>query len=219
MPDPRRVAIIGGKGHGTLAAQTVLNLARATGGVAFAGYLNDRMPAGSPLYGGPVLCTFDDWRTLDPEIHFVAPLYKAGHMQANSARIDELGIPDSRWAILIDPSAILADGVPLGRGTIVAPSSTICPDAVIGNHCSIRPGAVVSHDVVIGDFVYVGPSAAISGNCRIGTGAHIGVGATMRDQITIGPFAVVGAGAVVIRDVPAHAVVVGNPARVQQKSG
>ena len=44
-------------------------------------------------------------------------------------------------------------------------------------------------------------------------GASIGANATLLCGITVGRYAMVGAGAVVIRDVPAYALVVGNPAR------
>ena len=219
MPDNRKITILGGKGGGTLAAQTALNLARATGAVALAGYLNDRLPTGSQLHGGKVLGNFEAWRELDPAMHFVAPLHKAGHIATNMARIAGLAIPDARWATLIDPSASLADGVRVGHGSVVAPLAALSPDSTIGNHCFVRAGAIVSHDVVIDDYVYVGPNAVLTGYCRVGTGAHIGPGAAVRDGIVIGAYSVVGVGAVVTKDVPAYAVVIGNPARVQRDSG
>ncbi len=45
-------------------------------------------------------------------------------------------------------------------------------------------------------------------------GASIGSGATILSNVMIGEHAIVGAGSVVTRDVPAHAIVAGNPARV-----
>ena len=216
MRGHHRVAILGGKGGGTLAAQILLNIARADGSHALAGYLNDRLPKGAALHGGEVLGGFDDWRGLDPGIHFVAPLHKVGHIRENSARVLGLGIPDSRWATLIDPAANVADGVQIGRGSILATYASVWPDAIVGSHCFLRPGAIVSHDVTLGDFVYVGPNATVCGKCRIGTGVHIAPGATVRDEVTIGEYAVIGLGAVVTGDVPAYAVVTGNPARNQR---
>lgn len=51
----------------------------------------------------------------------------------------------------------------------------------------------------------------------IGDGAHVGIGACILAGVTIGEGALVGAGAVVTDDVPAHSVVVGNPARVVRR--
>ena len=48
---------------------------------------------------------------------------------------------------------------------------------------------------------------------RIASGASVGAGAVVVAGRDVGSFALVGAGAVVTRDVPAHALVVGNPAR------
>ena len=47
-------------------------------------------------------------------------------------------------------------------------------------------------------------------------GASIGSGATILSNVTVGENAMVGAGSVVTRDVPANAVVFGNPAKVQR---
>jgi len=216
LSDPRKIAILGGKGGGTIAAQTVINLARISGTYALAGYLNDRLPPGTELHGGRVLCRFDGWPNLDPGYHFVAPLHKAGHVQQNAARIEGLGIPDSRWAKLVDPMASVADGVGIGRGSVVSALAHLWPDSAIGAHCFLRPGAIVSHDVVLGDYVYVGPNATICGYGRVERGAHIAPGATVRDGVTVGEFAVVGLGAVVTKDVRDYTVVIGNPAQIVQ---
>jgi acetyltransferase-like isoleucine patch superfamily enzyme len=49
---------------------------------------------------------------------------------------------------------------------------------------------------------------------RISRGASIGSGATILANVTVGENAIVGAGAVVTKDVPANAIVAGNPAKV-----
>jgi acetyltransferase-like isoleucine patch superfamily enzyme len=111
---------------------------------------------------------------------------------------------------------------------------------VIGAFCFVASGAVVgagtriqSHTSVwagveLGEDVFVGPAAVFTNVRRpraafpraphwdrtvVEDGASIGAGAVLVAPVRVGRCAMVGAGAVVTRDVPAHAVVVGNPAR------
>jgi acetyltransferase-like isoleucine patch superfamily enzyme len=213
--NPLSVAIFGGNGGGSLAAQTLLQLAREGQPYRLAGYLNDRLAAGTALYGGKVLCSFNDWSLLDRDLSFVAPLHKVGHMQQNAMRILGLGIPCSRWTRLIDPRAAVAKDVCVGLGSIIGPFVSIDTETTVGTHSYVRPGAVVGHAAKIGDFVYVGPNTVICGFAQVETGTHIAPGATVRGDVKVGRFAVVGLGAVVTKNVRDYAVVAGNPARVQ----
>lgn len=85
-----------------------------------------------------------------------------------------------------------------------ARGSVISPSAVIGHNVSIRQNTTIGakgfdsaeKSPVIKDNVTIGPNVCIIGN------------------ITIGEGAVIGAGAVVVKDVPPHTVVGGNPAKV-----
>jgi carbonic anhydrase/acetyltransferase-like protein (isoleucine patch superfamily) len=209
-----KVAIFGGKGGGTLAAQTVQALSRVRGSHQLIGYLNDRLDVGTSLHGGAVIGRFEDWRKFEEDVAFVAPLHKAGAMPANARRIIGLDIPPSRWAVLVDPLANTADNAIIGGGSVVSAMTQIGPDSCIGSHCFLRAGAIVSHDVTISNYVYLGQTSVAAGYSRIETGAHIAPGAIVRDGITVGQFALVGMGAVVTKDVPPFAIVNGVPAGV-----
>lgn len=98
---------------------------------------------------------------------------------------------------------------------------------LIGDNCIIRPFVFIPTGVTIKNEVFVGPSVSfindkyprVKGKWRllktvISNGASIGAGAVINPGITIGENAMIGAGAVIVKDVPPHAIVVGNPARV-----
>lgn len=206
--------IFGGKGGGTLAAQTVQALDRAYGSHRLSGYLNDRLEQGAVLFGGAVGGRFDDWPSFEDDVHFAAPLHKAGAMELNARRIAALGIPEPRWAVLVDPRAVTAEGARIGPGSVVSANGQIGPDSLIGAHCFVRPGAIISHDVNISDFVYLGQTSVVCGYSSIETGAYIAPGAIIRDGVGVGRFALVTMGSVVTRNVPPFAIVRGNPARV-----
>lgn len=118
-----------------------------------------------------------------------------------------------RYTVAIHPTAIVAEDVRIGEGTVVMAGAIINPGARIGRHCIINTGAIVEHDCIISDFVHIAPGGRIAGDVTIGRMSHIGIGASVIPKIAIGENAVIGAGAVVIRDIGSNVKVVGVPAR------
>ncbi len=110
-------------------------------------------------------------------------------------------------------SAIMAADVTVGDGSLIMPGAVVNAATKLGEGVIVNTNASVDHDCIVGAFVHVAPGTAIGGGVTIEPYAMIGIGATVIPGITIGEGAMVGAGAVVIRDVPAAATVVGNPAR------
>jgi sugar O-acyltransferase (sialic acid O-acetyltransferase NeuD family) len=208
-----RIAIFGGKGGGEIAAHSFVRLAEAWPGAALAGYLNDQLAPGTALLGGTVLGAFSTWTELPRDVRFVAPLHKAKEMPERHARVRGLGLPDERWATLIDPAAIVAPDASIGAGSVLGPLAVVGPSCVLGRHVACWAAAQVGHDVTVGDFVFLGRGSIVSGYCSIASGAYLGSGAVVRERCRVGEYAVVGAGAVVIADVPDGTVVAGNPAR------
>jgi UDP-2-acetamido-3-amino-2,3-dideoxy-glucuronate N-acetyltransferase len=116
----------------------------------------------------------------------------------------------------------------IGENCNIGQNVSIGPEVTIGAGCKIQNNVSVYKGVTLEDYVFCGPSMVFTNifnpRAHIGrmdevrptlvkTGASIGANATIVCGNTIGRYAFVGAGAVVTRDVPDHALVVGNPAR------
>lgn len=126
-------------------------------------------------------------------------------------------------------------GCEIGDETKIGAFVEIQKNASVGKRCKISSHTFVCEGVTIEDNVFVGhnvafindsfPRATSDGQLqtetdwkvektRVKKGASIGSGATILANITIGENAIVGAGSVVTKDVPANAIVAGNPAKI-----
>jgi UDP-2-acetamido-3-amino-2,3-dideoxy-glucuronate N-acetyltransferase len=119
-------------------------------------------------------------------------------------------------------------GTRLGRNCNIGQNVMIGPDVIIGNGCKIQNNVSIYKGVTLEDEVFCGPSMVFTNvyNPRsaiprmdeirptlVKRGATIGANATIICGITIGSHAFIGSGAVVLKDVPDHALMVGNPAK------
>jgi UDP-2-acetamido-3-amino-2,3-dideoxy-glucuronate N-acetyltransferase len=116
----------------------------------------------------------------------------------------------------------------IGEGCNIGQNVVAGPNVKIGNNCKIQNNVSIYEGVTLEDHVFCGPSMVFTNvfnpRCEvrrmdelrqtlIKRGASMGANCTIVCGITVGEYAFIGAGAVVIRDVPAYAMMVGNPAR------
>jgi acetyltransferase-like isoleucine patch superfamily enzyme len=129
-------------------------------------------------------------------------------------------------------------GCDIGDDTKIGAFVEIQKNATVGKNCKISSHSFICEGVTIEDDVFVGhgvtfindpyprattPEGGLQTEMDwkvertvVKKGASIGSGVTVLCNVTIGENAIVGAGSVVTRDVPANAIVTGNPARVKR---
>lgn len=117
------------------------------------------------------------------------------------------------FAILVHPSASVAESAILEEGTMVAHNAFISIKAHLSTNTLIQPMASVHHECKVGRNSVVSTSAVMGGNSSLGYNSFIGLGASVKQGISVGNGSVVGMGTVVIKTVSDRVMVVGNPAR------
>ncbi len=122
----------------------------------------------------------------------------------------------------IMPDCIIGNNCNLGQNVVVSPKVVLGNNVRVQNNVSIYEGVICEDDVFLGPSMVltnvINPRSAVSRKAEYKTtlikkGATIGANATIVCGNTIGEYAFIGAGAVITKNVPAYALVIGNPGK------
>lgn len=190
-----RLTIIGASGHGKVVAE----IAKLNGYDEIV-FLDDNTSVGF-CEGYPVIGTSD--KKVDGDV-FVA---------VGDSVVRERISKGRKLVTLIHPSAIIAESVKIGAGTVVMPGAVINPGSVIGQGCIINTSSVVDHDCSLGNYVHIAVGAKLCGTVSVESQTWIGAGATVINNVKICGGCMIGAGAVVINNIAEKGTYVGVPAK------
>lgn len=156
---------------------------------------------------------------------------------------DQAGLPEGAFVhptAAVEPGAQIGAGTKIwnlsrvlkgsivGRDCVIGQNVTIGPEVSVGNRCKIQNNVSLYKGVTLEDGVFCGPSCVFTNVMTpraeierkneflptlVRRGSTIGANATVVCGTTLGDYCLIGAGAVVTRDVPAFALMAGNPAR------
>ncbi|MBQ8428255.1 MAG: acetyltransferase [Clostridia bacterium] len=200
----KKLIIVGAGGHGSVVAD-----AAAKSGYKKIAFLDDGDK--DTCLGYPVVGKTADAAKYTGWDFFVA-IGNAKIRETVTENLTSLGL---KIVNVIHPSAIVAKGVTMGKGVLLAAGAIVNPNATLGNGVIVNTVASVDHDNKIGKYCHVSVGARLAGEVTVEEYTWIGIGATISNKVSICGECLIGAGATVVKDLTEKGTYIGVPAKLK----
>ena len=208
----RKLVLVGGAGTSSDVLALIASINRVSMRYQVAGLLDDAIPEGTLRFGIPVLGPITNYDSLG-NAWFVDCLGSPRSYRKREELLERYGMLTTQFETLIHHSAMIADDVQIGQGSIIYPNVVLLSNVEIGNHVTILSGTVLNHDVKVGDWSILGSGVMLSGAVKVGRTCYLGTSCSVREGVAIGDGSLVGMGAAVTANIDADVVVAGVPAK------
>ncbi len=157
----------------------------------------------------PILGTPNDFE-LRPSDGFVLGI---GIPRIRRVVAEQLEARGARFLTLIHPTAIVADTVVIGPGSVICPYAVVSDAVRLGRCVLVNYHASLGHDAEAGDYAVLSPYATLGGKAVVGEDVFLGLHAAVGPVVIVSQSCAVAAGSVVLHDTPAESLVFGAPGR------
>jgi len=211
---PRKALIVGAGSYGEVML-TYLQEANYN----IVGFIDDDLKKiGTKVQDIPVLGSFNDFVKRKFFIDFEVAFCSIGNNKIRVNYLSGLQMLGYETPSFIHNSVEITKNTIIGKGCCIFPNCTIMPYTNIEDYTMISVGTSISHHTIIKQGTLLSLGVVIGAYVTIGEQTVVGVGASVKSgPLKIGNNALIGAGAVVVKNVPANSVIVGNPGRILKK--
>ncbi len=205
------IVIVGASGHGGM----VLDCIEKERRYKVVGFVDSYKEKGAKFNGYDILGSELALPQLIDKFNIQGAILAIGNNwnRKNMANKIRNSVPELDFVSTIHPSATVAKGVKIGKGSAILPGAIVNANSTLGAFCILNTNASLGHDGLMDDFSSIASGVCTGGNLFLGRFSAISLGANIIEKITIGEHSIIGAGSLVVKNVGGYSVVYGSPAR------